>query len=43
MQKGPELKDELAVYISGMKLIGVLKRCTDPASFANRSHADMLS
>jgi NitT/TauT family transport system substrate-binding protein len=38
----PVLKDELAVYISDMKLIGVLKPSTDPAKFANRIYKDVL-
>lgn len=38
---GPELKDELAVYISDMKLMGVLKPSTDPVRFANRVYADV--
>jgi NitT/TauT family transport system substrate-binding protein len=39
----PDLKDELAVYISDMKLIGVLKPSTDPAKFANRIYANVLT
>jgi NitT/TauT family transport system substrate-binding protein len=38
----PVLKDELAVYISDMKLIGVLKPSTDPARFAGRIYKDVL-
>jgi len=38
----PVLKDELAVYISDMKLIGVLKPSTDPTRFANRIYKDVL-
>ncbi len=40
---GPELKKELAVYISDMKLIGVLKPSTDPDKFANRIYNDVLA
>jgi NitT/TauT family transport system substrate-binding protein len=39
----PDLRDELAVYISDMKLIGVLKPSTDPVKFANRIYANVLS
>jgi hypothetical protein len=34
---------KLAVYISDMKLIGVLKPSTDPARFASRIYADVLA
>jgi sulfonate transport system substrate-binding protein len=39
----PDLKDELAVYISDMKLIGVLKPSTDPTRFANRIYANVFT
>jgi NitT/TauT family transport system substrate-binding protein len=39
----PDLKDELAVYISDMKLIGVLKPGTDPNRFASRIYANVLT
>jgi NitT/TauT family transport system substrate-binding protein len=39
----PDLKDELAVYITDMKLIGVLKPNTDPNRFANRIYANVLA
>jgi NitT/TauT family transport system substrate-binding protein len=39
----PVLKDELAVYISDMKTIGVLKPSTDPTRFANRIYKDVLA
>ncbi|MGD0105882.1 MAG: ABC transporter substrate-binding protein [Rhodopila sp.] len=39
----PVLKDELAVYISDMKLIGVLKPSTDPTRFANRIYRNVLA
>jgi NitT/TauT family transport system substrate-binding protein len=40
---GPELKDELAVYISDMKLIGVLKPSTDPQKFAARIYSNVFT
>jgi len=39
----PALKDELVVYISDMKTIGVLKPSTDPTRFANRIYKDVLA
>jgi NitT/TauT family transport system substrate-binding protein len=39
----PALKDELAVYISDMKLIGVLKPSTDPQKFAAKIYTNVLT
>jgi NitT/TauT family transport system substrate-binding protein len=38
---GPELMDELAVYLADMKLIGVLRPSTDPQRFASRIHCNV--
>ena len=40
---GPELVDELAVYIADMRLIGVLKPSTDPHRFATRLYRNVFA
>ncbi|KPL56069.1 ABC transporter substrate-binding protein [Prosthecomicrobium hirschii] len=40
---GAALKREIALYADELKLVNVFKRTTDPARFANRVFADVLS
>jgi sulfonate transport system substrate-binding protein len=40
---GPDLKRQLALYAEDLKLVSVLKPSTDPAKYADRIFADLLS
>ncbi|TDR85263.1 ABC transporter substrate-binding protein [Enterovirga rhinocerotis] len=40
---GPDLKKEIALYIDELKVVNVIRKSTDPAKFADRVYADVLS
>lgn len=40
---GDALKDQIALFTGELKLVDVIKTSTDPAKFANRVYADVLS
>ena len=40
---GGDLKKEIALYVDELKVVNVIRKSTDPAKFADRVYADVLS